>query len=59
MFSAGTQFKQTARKFRQARFKAGRNYVQVYQDAYQYKLLAPVLGPEQLVLTDITDIPKL
>lgn len=59
MFSAGTQFKQTARKFRQSRFKAGRNYVQVYKDAYQYKLVAPVLGPLQTTESDITHISAL
>lgn len=47
MFSAGTRFKQTARKFRKARKLAGRNYIQVYQDARSYKLTPPVLGPYQ------------
>lgn len=59
MFSAGTQFKITLRRKRQQLFKAGNNFIQVYKSTYQFKLTPPVLGPEQLTLSDITDIPKL
>lgn len=59
MFSAGTQFKITARRKRQALFKAGNNYIQVYNLVRSYKLTAPVLGPLQVSESDIADIPAL
>lgn len=54
-----TQFKSTARRQRQALFKAGNNYIQVYNQMRAYKLTAPVLGPYQPTLSDVSDIPKL
>lgn len=59
MFTAGTQFKMTARRQRQVQFKAGHNYMYVYNHTRAYKLTPPVLGPYQATLSDITNIPKL
>jgi hypothetical protein len=54
-----TQFKMTARKQRQTLFKAGNNYMQVYNAVRSYKLTPPVLGPVQTTQSDITFPSKL
>lgn len=54
-----TQFKITARRKRQQLFKAGNNYIQVYNAVRAWKLSPPALGPYQPALSDITDIPAL
>lgn len=59
MFSDGTQFKMTARRKRFQLFNSGDNYIQVYNAVRAYKLTPPVLGPEQLTLSDISIIPQL
>lgn len=54
-----SHFKIPLRRRRQQLFKAGNNYIQVYNATLAYKLRPPVLGPYQAALSDITNIPKL
>jgi hypothetical protein len=58
-FPAGTTFKQTLRSQRQALFKAGNNYIQVYNATLAFKLSPPVLGPYQPTESDVTHASQL